>query len=901
MLVVDDERLSRTVVSSLLRKCCYKVTVVDSGVVALETLKSSRPGTYNLVLTDLMMPDVDGLDLLRYVREDENLRSVPVVMMSASERSESMRECIKDGAEDYLLKPLARKEVEYIWQHVWRRRQSAGVVPRLEEEEYYEEAAEKHLGMDGVPFPAEQPGAVSTAPVFAAFHSSDIRVGGVAVTAAAEELADLQAGHVSRPPQPGAQQLRQADSRPAGSLGGSVLGAWLGRRPQLDARRAFDLLCRLISLLRVYHLQGKPFGRMRPSQVLVTPAGGLNEVQPGSSPVPPAEQACYSSPEEAAGAPPSLAGDVFSLGMLAFELFYTAGMADDVKRAALCRVRSGCLPDAVQRKPEEAAFLRSVLAREPSNRPKLMDVIYSDTLPKLLASLASPTFSAPASLQARPPRLMRVSVPKTLLAVLDMFRARAAAEAAAIRRELTLLDADLAHARCCSSALAGRQCAASGAQLDQQQQLGGGISSMELCSDDSSFEAPAKRARLDMGDPAATTAAGPGMLGGSSAADRFRSLAPVLPQLEQVFGQRRRQAAAGAADVACLASFCQDLRRFSRYSRLAPRASVKCVDLQNTNDLVCSIAFDRDDEYFATAGVSRKLKVFDFNSVLDSEVPMHYPVLEINTRSKLSCVCWNPYLKSNIICSDYDGTIQLWDAKTKTELTQFDEHARRVWSVDFAPTNPRLFLSGSDDHAVKLWALNCESSVATLDAKANVCSVQFHPTDSNVFACGAANYRVYLYDLRSTGVPLAVLGGHHKAVSYVRFLGSDRLVTAATDHQLRQWDLPAAYAAGRCSEPALVYRGHVNEKNFVGLSISNDGYIACGSEENAAYVYESNLPMPLTRYSFSGEEASGGGPAGAPGDGGLYNHFVSSVAWSQRSRYLTVANSTGVLKVLETC
>lgn len=56
-------------------------------------------------------------------------------MMSASERSESIFECIKVGAEDYLLKPLSRLEVEFIWQHVWRRQQGGGQVPRIFDDE----------------------------------------------------------------------------------------------------------------------------------------------------------------------------------------------------------------------------------------------------------------------------------------------------------------------------------------------------------------------------------------------------------------------------------------------------------------------------------------------------------------------------------------------------------------------------------------------------------------------------------------------------------------------------------------------------------------------------------------------------------------------------------------------
>ncbi len=80
------------------------------------------------------MPEVDGLDLLRYIRDNDTMKTVPVVMMSASESSENIFECIKDGAEDYLFKPLGRKEVEYIWQYVWRRRHTLGapsIVPHM--------------------------------------------------------------------------------------------------------------------------------------------------------------------------------------------------------------------------------------------------------------------------------------------------------------------------------------------------------------------------------------------------------------------------------------------------------------------------------------------------------------------------------------------------------------------------------------------------------------------------------------------------------------------------------------------------------------------------------------------------------------------------------------------------
>ena len=57
-------------------------------------------------------------------------------------------------------------------------------------------------------------------------------------------------------------------------------------------------------------------------------------------------------------------------------------------------------------------------------------------------------------------------------------------------------------------------------------------------------------------------------------------------------------------------------------------------------------------------------------------------------RSKLSSVCWNSYVKNNLICSDYEGVIQMWDTAVNTETMVFEEHAKRVWSVDYSQVSP---------------------------------------------------------------------------------------------------------------------------------------------------------------------------------------------------------------------
>lgn len=103
--------------------------------------------------------------------------------------------------------------------------------------------------------------------------------------------------------------------------------------------------------------------------------------------------------------------------------------------------------------------------------------------------------------------------------------------------------------------------------------------------------------------------------------------------------------------------------------------------------------------------------------------------------------------------------------------------------------------------------------MATIKTKANVCCVQFSSESSHVLAFGSADYKVYAYDLRNIKAPLAVLAGHGKAVSYVKFVDATTLVSASTDNTLKLWDLNKGTnpttAPSACT---LSYTGHTNEK-----------------------------------------------------------------------------------------
>ena len=104
LLVVDDIEDNRFALARRLAGQGYlNVTTAADGRQALELLKS-KP--YDLVLLDIMMPNVNGYEVLAQMKANESLRHVPVIMISAVDDVDSVIRCIELGAEDYLPKPF---------------------------------------------------------------------------------------------------------------------------------------------------------------------------------------------------------------------------------------------------------------------------------------------------------------------------------------------------------------------------------------------------------------------------------------------------------------------------------------------------------------------------------------------------------------------------------------------------------------------------------------------------------------------------------------------------------------------------------------------------------------------------------------------------------------------------
>lgn len=108
-----------------------------------------------------------------------------------------------------------------------------------------------------------------------------------------------------------------------------------------------------------------------------------------------------------------------------------------------------------------------------------------------------------------------------------------------------------------------------------------------------------------------------------------------------------------------LGAFFDGLCKYARYNKFEVHGTVRNSDILNSANVICSLSFDRDEDYLATAGISKKIKIFDFGALLNDNVDVHYPVVEMLSKSRLSCVCWNSYIKNYLASTDYDGTVQV--------------------------------------------------------------------------------------------------------------------------------------------------------------------------------------------------------------------------------------------------
>jgi two-component system, chemotaxis family, chemotaxis protein CheY len=106
-LVVDDSRAVRMILSKTLKEIGFEVCEAANGLLALEVIEAEKHAL-KLVLTDWNMPEVNGLELVQRVRQNPQLASLVVVMVTTETELDQMAAALDAGANEYIMKPFTR-------------------------------------------------------------------------------------------------------------------------------------------------------------------------------------------------------------------------------------------------------------------------------------------------------------------------------------------------------------------------------------------------------------------------------------------------------------------------------------------------------------------------------------------------------------------------------------------------------------------------------------------------------------------------------------------------------------------------------------------------------------------------------------------------------------------------
>ncbi len=113
-LLVDDDRDVLTVAEAIFQSLGCEVETAGGGTEALEFLSSEeRAGGIDAIFLDVMMPDINGYDVLKIIKERAHTKNIPVIMLTARDRGNDIIEGYQHGADYYIPKPFNREQLVY--------------------------------------------------------------------------------------------------------------------------------------------------------------------------------------------------------------------------------------------------------------------------------------------------------------------------------------------------------------------------------------------------------------------------------------------------------------------------------------------------------------------------------------------------------------------------------------------------------------------------------------------------------------------------------------------------------------------------------------------------------------------------------------------------------------------
>jgi CheY-like chemotaxis protein len=104
----EDDVMIRKLIHFALRSSDHEILMADDGIAGLELIRAERP---DLIVTDLMMPEMSGLELCRAVRSDPTIRNIPIIVLTASVQRHQAEASFRDGANAFLPKPFTADEL----------------------------------------------------------------------------------------------------------------------------------------------------------------------------------------------------------------------------------------------------------------------------------------------------------------------------------------------------------------------------------------------------------------------------------------------------------------------------------------------------------------------------------------------------------------------------------------------------------------------------------------------------------------------------------------------------------------------------------------------------------------------------------------------------------------------
>jgi two-component system sensor histidine kinase ChiS len=109
VLVIDDEPETAEMIAEMIRLTGNDVILSNGGTTAITQIAKENP---DIIILDVMMPELSGLDILGYIRRDPRLEHIPVIVVSALSRPEDIQRGMQAGAESYLTKPVAYRDLK---------------------------------------------------------------------------------------------------------------------------------------------------------------------------------------------------------------------------------------------------------------------------------------------------------------------------------------------------------------------------------------------------------------------------------------------------------------------------------------------------------------------------------------------------------------------------------------------------------------------------------------------------------------------------------------------------------------------------------------------------------------------------------------------------------------------